>query len=85
MGSGFDRVRGAYRQAGGAQPLHLDHFAFCLLRRYLGDMVARLERILNTDTAEQEDEELLRGMEAYGFARWSALDDTLADIAAVLA
>ncbi len=84
VGPGFDRVLGAYRQAGGAQQLHIDHFAFYLLRRFLGDMVARLERILETDAAEQEDEELLRGMEAYGFARWAALDETLADIAAVL-
>jgi aminoglycoside phosphotransferase (APT) family kinase protein len=83
-GEGFGTTLEAYHRAGGAQPLHLDHFAFYLLRRYLGDMVARLERILDQASAEKEDEELLRGMEAYGFARWAALDQTLTGIADVL-
>jgi len=84
FGEDFGRVLHAYRQAGGAHPLHLEHFAFYLLRRYLGDMTARLERLLETDAGEEEDDELLRGMEAYGFVLWAALDDTLDEIAAAL-
>jgi aminoglycoside phosphotransferase (APT) family kinase protein len=80
LGEGFRDILDAYRQAGGAWPLHLQHFEFYLLRRYLGDMTARLERILETDNGDEEDAELLRGMEAYGFARWAALDDTLVEI-----
>jgi spectinomycin phosphotransferase len=85
LGDGLGSILDTYREAGGAQPLHLEHFAFYLLRRYLGDMAARVERLLHEDTAGHEDEELLYGIEAYGFARWSALDDTLATIAAALA
>lgn len=87
LGDGFGRVLEAYRRAGGVRTLHLEHFAFYLLRRYLGDMLARLERLLAADVAAQEedDDELLRGMEAYGFAQWSALDAALADIRAALA
>ncbi len=87
LGDYFERSLAVYREAGGVRPLHSDRFAFYLLRRYLGDMVARLERILeqrDADTTEQEDEELLRGMQAYGFARWAALDDTLLRISVVL-
>lgn len=47
-------------------------------------MTARLERILDENADEDEDEELLRGMEAYGFARWAALDETLDGVAAAL-
>lgn len=45
----FGRILEIYLEAGGAHPLHLDHFAFCLLRRYLGDMTVRLLRILDED------------------------------------
>jgi aminoglycoside phosphotransferase (APT) family kinase protein len=85
MGDEIGSLLDVYYQAGGVQPLHLDHFAFYLLRRYLGDMVARLERLLDADTDANEDEELLRGMEAYGFTRWAALDTILAAIADALA
>ncbi|HEY7295277.1 MAG TPA: phosphotransferase [Dehalococcoidia bacterium] len=84
---GFAQALATYREAGGVQSLQLERFAFCMLRRYLGDMLARLERLLDasaTEATEQEDEELLRGMEAYGFALWATLDSTLAEIAAAL-
>lgn len=84
LGEGLASILSAYRREGGAQPLHIEHFEFYLLRRYLGDMTARLERILDEGHDEEEDEELLRGMEAYGFARWAALDGTLATIAEAL-
>jgi hypothetical protein len=86
-GDGFDRGLTVYREADGAQPLHLDCFAFYLFRRYLGDMVARLERIQDAedaDSAAPADDDLLRGIEAYGFARWAALGGTLAQTAAAL-
>ncbi|HLZ71760.1 MAG TPA: phosphotransferase [Dehalococcoidia bacterium] len=84
---GFAQALAVYREAGGAGPLQLDRFAFCMLRRYLGDMLARLERLLDGGTAaasEEKDEELLRGMEAYGFVLWATLDATLSEIAAAL-
>jgi spectinomycin phosphotransferase len=81
-GEGFAGVLDVYREAGGAGPLHLDHFAFYLLRRYLGDMTARMDRLLAEGSDVQEDEELLFGMDAYGRARWTALDDMLAVITA---
>jgi spectinomycin phosphotransferase len=84
VGDGLGAILDAYLEAGGARPLHLDHFAFYLLRRYLGDMAARVERLLHEDTTEHEDDDLLYGIEAYGFARWVMLDDTLATIAAAL-
>lgn len=85
IGDDFGGVLDAYHRAGGARTLRVEHFAFYLLRRHVGDMLGRLERLLDADEQEDEDDELLRGMEAYGFARWSALDATLADIRAALA
>jgi aminoglycoside phosphotransferase (APT) family kinase protein len=84
VGDGFDRFLDVYREAGGAYPLHLDHFAFALLRRYVEDLTARLLRILDEETTEDEDRELLAGLETWGFSRWAALDRTLEVIAEVL-
>jgi len=47
-------------------------------------MTARLVRLLEESTTEEEDAALLYGMQAYGFTRWAALDTTLAGIAAAL-
>jgi hypothetical protein len=73
-----------YEEAGGQRPLHVDHFAVYLLRRYMHDMAVRLLRILEENTSEEQDEDALEGMEAYGCAQWSALDETLDGIAAAL-
>ncbi len=73
-----------YAAAGGAHPLHLDHFAFYLLRRHLADMTARLLRILKEHTTPDGDADALHGIEAWGFTQWSALDETLDGIAAAL-
>jgi Ser/Thr protein kinase RdoA (MazF antagonist) len=78
------RVVEVYQEAGGAYPLQLDHFAFYLLRRHISDMAVRLLRILEEDTSGEQDEDLLYGIEAWGFAQWSALDETLDTIAAAL-
>jgi hypothetical protein len=45
-GDTFGRFLAVYKQAGGIQSLHVDHFAFYLLRRYLGDMTVRLVSIV---------------------------------------
>lgn len=82
--AGFGRLLAVYREAGGSGPLLLDHFAFALLRRYLGDMTARLTRILGDPIGEAEEADALQGMEQWGFDRWSALDRTLRGIAAAL-
>jgi aminoglycoside phosphotransferase (APT) family kinase protein len=70
--------------AGGAHPLHLDHFAFYLLRRHLGDMTARFLRMLAQNTTPDDDADALHGIEAWGFAQWARLDKTLDGIAAAL-
>jgi aminoglycoside phosphotransferase (APT) family kinase protein len=84
IGSSFGRFLNVYGEAGGAHPLHLDHFAFFLLRRYLHDMAVRLLRILEEHTTAEQDQDALAGIEACGFAQWSALDKTLTGIAAGL-
>lgn len=84
-GEGFAPLLRAYRDAGGAAPLSLDHFAFYLMRRYLEDLTARVERILAPDADPHADDDLLYGMEAYGFAPWATLDRELEQIAAALA
>ncbi len=73
-----------YHAVGGARPLHLDHYAFYLLRRFLYDMTVRLLRILRENTTAEEDEDLLAGIEAWGFAQWSTLDETLDAVAHAL-
>jgi aminoglycoside phosphotransferase (APT) family kinase protein len=80
----FGRFLEVYAAAGGARPLHLDHFAFYLLRRHLGDMTVRLLRILEQNTSAEEDDDALYGIQAWGFAQWTALDETLDGIAAAL-
>ncbi len=84
LGEGFGRFLAVYSQAGDPHPLHFDHFAFYLLCRYLGDMTARLLRILEENTTVEQDEDALDGMEVWGFAQWSALDRTLDGVAATL-
>lgn len=71
------RFLGTYAASGGAAPLHQDHFAFALLRRYLEDFAARVFRILDEETLPAEDDDLLEGMERWGFDQWSSLDDIL--------
>jgi aminoglycoside phosphotransferase (APT) family kinase protein len=73
-----------YRAAGGGGPLHLEQFAFALLRRYLADLTARLLRLLDEHGTAAEEDELLAGMEQWGFAAWRSLDQTLAGIARAL-
>ena len=84
LGDGFERYLAVYQAAGGAQPLHLDRFAFSLLRRYMEDMTVRLLSILEENTSAEQDADALEGMQTWGFAQWAALDDTLAGIAAAL-
>jgi Ser/Thr protein kinase RdoA (MazF antagonist) len=83
-GEGFDAFLQAYRSANGAAPLHLEHFAFYLLRRYLEDLAVNLGRLLDPDADEREDPALLHSMEAWSIARWSRLDETLRVIATAL-
>lgn len=73
-----------YREAGGADELHLDHFAFYLVRRYLEDLAHRLLLLLDYNTTDAEDEDALYGAHAYGFERLDALDELLVHIAASL-
>lgn len=83
-GAGFDCFVHVYKAAGGAQPLHLDHFAFYLLRRHLGDMTERLLQMLEHDAWAEHDADALDGIERWGFQQWRMLDATLDGIAAAL-
>ncbi len=76
----------AYAEAGGVelQRLHLDQFAFALLRRYVQDLAARLLRLLEDGVSEDEQQDALDGMMAWGFTQWSRLDDRLDALAAAL-
>jgi len=83
-GAGFERFVQVYKAAGGAQPLHLDHFAFALLRRHLDDMTARLLHMLEHNGAAEQDADALDGIETWGFQQWRMLDETLDGISAAL-
>jgi aminoglycoside phosphotransferase (APT) family kinase protein len=78
------RFLAVYWDAGGSSPLHLEHFAFALLRRHLHDMTVRLLRILEEHNLAEQDEDALHGIETWGFAQWRTLDETLGRIAAAL-
>jgi aminoglycoside phosphotransferase (APT) family kinase protein len=81
VGPGFGHFVEVYARHGGSLPLRLDHFAFCILRRALADLTARLTQLLEGETSDEEDAELVEGMERWGFARWRGLDEGLLDIA----
>jgi aminoglycoside phosphotransferase (APT) family kinase protein len=83
-GGGFERFLHVYKAAGGAQPLHLDHFAFYLRRRHLGDMTVRMLQILEHNATAEQDAHALDGIEAWGFGQWRALDETLHSVATAL-
>jgi spectinomycin phosphotransferase len=72
-----DRVLARYLAENDHITLHLDHFAFALLRRFLADMTARLSRMLASDPGEGADRDLLDGIERWGFDQWRPIDDTL--------
>jgi hypothetical protein len=74
----------AYWDAGGYAPLHLEHFAFYLLRRFLEDASISIGRLLAADADPRDDDDLLRALDDWGATRWLRLDDTLAVIAAAL-
>jgi len=82
---GLERILRTYREAGGAAPLHSDHFAFYILRRALSDMTVRVTRILTINATDEEDDDAIFGIEEWGFRQWAALDETLAGIAEALA
>ncbi|MPZ98142.1 MAG: phosphotransferase [Dehalococcoidia bacterium] len=77
LGQDLGRFLAAYLDAGGARPLHREHFAFYLLRRYLTNLFVRLFRILEEETAPEAEADALDGMHRWGFAQWQALDESL--------
>ena len=74
----------AYWDAGGHAPLHLEHFAFYLLRRFVEDATVSIGRLLAADADPRDDEDLIRALDDWGATRWHHLDDTLAVVAAAL-
>jgi hypothetical protein len=84
LGPAFPAAIEAYRLAGQTQRLYFQQFEFFLLRRCLGDLLARVERLMERPAPEDDDAELLRGIDAFGFDRLNALDDTLREIATAL-
>jgi Ser/Thr protein kinase RdoA (MazF antagonist) len=76
-----ERALVSYLDAGGVRSLDLERFAFYVLRRGFEDMTARLVRMLADDALAHEDEELLAGIEIWGFARWAGLQARLTAVA----
>ncbi len=74
----------AYRDAGGIAPLHLDQFAFYLLRRYLEDATVCLRALASPDADPRDDDHWLEGLRGWGAERWSRLDATLEVVASAL-
>ncbi|MFF1816711.1 phosphotransferase enzyme family protein [Kribbella sp. NPDC058245] len=58
-------------------PLHLDLFAFFLLRRYVADYSARAWRLKQSGLTAADEAEAREGMVTWGSAQWEALDRTL--------
>ena len=73
----FGRFLEVYQAHGGARLLHRGRFAFALSRRALGDLTARLVRLLEEPVTPDEEREALAGIGAWGFARWARLDELL--------
>jgi aminoglycoside phosphotransferase (APT) family kinase protein len=82
-GEVFSECMQAYREASGASPLFLEHFAFYLLRRYLEDLNVCVSGLLRPSADGREDGVLLYGV-GECFSRWLRLDETLTAIAATL-
>jgi spectinomycin phosphotransferase len=79
-----EQVLASYFDAGGMRSLDRDRVAYNVLRRGFEDLTARLVRLLDPDAPVEEDEELLAGIETWGFARWAGLDARLAEITAAM-
>ncbi|GAB3926356.1 hypothetical protein GCM10029976_020930 [Kribbella albertanoniae] len=58
-------------------PLHLDLFAFYLLRRYVADYSARAWRLEQPGLTTADEAEAREGMVTWGSAQWDALERTL--------
>ncbi|MET7282455.1 phosphotransferase [Kribbella sp. NPDC005582] len=58
-------------------PLHLDRFAFFLLRRYVADYTARASRLAQGGLTPADADEAREGMVTWGSAQWEALERTL--------
>ena len=58
--------------------IHLDLLAFFLLRRALEDFSARLIRLHESTLTSAETADALDGLDRWGAAQWSHLDDCLA-------
>lgn len=58
-------------------PLHLDLFAFFLLRRYVADYTARANRLAQGGLTPADADEAREGMVTWGSAQWEALERTL--------
>jgi Ser/Thr protein kinase RdoA (MazF antagonist) len=59
-------------------PVHLDLLAFFLLRRAVEDFAARLIRLHEPALSAAETTDALDGLDRWGAAQWSHLDDCLA-------
>jgi Ser/Thr protein kinase RdoA (MazF antagonist) len=84
IGARFPDTLHAYAERAGPRPLHLEHFEFYLLLRYVGDMLARLVRLLYEQTSPDEDDELPDGIARWGFDSWARLDERLEPARAAL-
>jgi Ser/Thr protein kinase RdoA (MazF antagonist) len=79
-------VLAGYRAAGGdVAGLSLRRLEFCMLRRYLGDAAARVERIAAPETTDGARTAAVADFETWGVRMWRRLDACLAAAAPQLA
>ena len=78
----MDRLLWQYQQVSGER-LYAEHFAFYILRRAFDDLTARLLRLRQSRSVD-EDMQLLEGIVTWGIKAWEQLDTTLAPIIKVL-
>ena len=57
--------------------LRLDRLAFLMLRRYLGDALARVGRLLDPASTDDECRDARQGITEWGIRQWDRLDDAL--------
>lgn len=77
-GKWFRECLDAYAAAGGARPLHADHFAFVLWRRILDDMHFDIRHLLAKEISPEEERHQLFGIDTYVLPDWHARDKVFA-------
>jgi Ser/Thr protein kinase RdoA (MazF antagonist) len=67
-----------------ARDLRLDRLAFLMLRRYLGDALARVDRMQDPRSSAVERRQARDGITDWGIRQWDRLDEALRPVARLL-